>query len=30
MKKVPTAKNGADVGTKPVFASVLLQRFKFA
>ena len=30
IKKVPTAKNCADVGTKPVSASVLQQHCKFA
>ena len=30
LKKVPTAKNCADVGTKPVSASVLQQHCKFA
>ena len=30
IKKVPTAKNCADVGTKPVSASVLQQLCKFA
>ena len=30
IKKVPTAKNCADVGTKPVSASVLQQHYKFA
>ena len=30
IKKVLTAKNCADVGTKPVFASVLQQHCKFA
>ena len=30
IEKVPTAKNCADVGTKPVSASVLQQRCKFA
>ena len=30
IKKVPTAKNCADVGTKPVCASVLQQHCKFA
>ena len=30
IKKVPTAKNRADVGTKPVSASVLQQHCKFA
>ena len=30
VKKVPTAKNCADVGTKPVSASVLQQHCKFA
>ena len=30
IKKVPTAKNCADVGTKPVTASVLQQHCKFA
>ena len=28
-KNVPTAKNGADVGTKPVSSSVLQQHCKF-
>ena len=30
IKKVPTAKNCADVGTKPVSASVLQQHCNFA
>ena len=30
VKKVPTAKNCADVGTKPVSTSVLQQQCKFA
>ena len=30
IKKVPTVKNCADVGTKPVSASVLQQHWKFA
>ena len=30
IKKVPSAKNCAEVGTKPVSASVLLQHCKFA
>ena len=30
IKKVPTAENCADVGTKPVSASVLQQHCKFA
>ena len=30
IKKVPTAKNCADVGTKPVSASVLQQNCKFS
>ena len=30
IKKVPTAKNCADVGTKPVSASILKQHCKFA